>query len=773
MKSLHRVLLFTILASTVSLAQTNPVPLVNQSLVPVSIAPGSGEFLLNVTGAGFAPDAVLNWNGSPRVTIVNSVDSLQAIINAADVAKIGTASITVVNPAPGGGVSNVVFFPIRQPASTVGLAERAAFATGSVVVGDFNNDGILDVAIGQTNYNNYTGTISVYLGRGDGTFSTPVVTSSTYFPYYLLAADVNGDGKLDLLVSYLNYDEEYALTIVFLGNGDGTFTQQPNTVYGYAEAVGDWNGDGKLDLITGAYGEEEYYSSVYLGDGTGNFTISQYQIGTGYDDGPEGFAAVGDFNGDGKLDVAFPGVSVALGNGDGTFQNPVYYRPLYYGDAVATADVNGDGKLDLITNGLSVLLGNGDGTFTADGGVNLQEVSEPYNLSIGDFNGDGKLDAVTWINAGAPGYAQTAMILLGNGNGTFQTPLSFPVGKAANGLQNLGMGDFNGDGKLDLVLAAPDSTLLLLQDSVNLAPNSLAFGNQFTHTTSPPQTLTLTNLGTSTLTVGAITFTGNRGFSETDNCSGGVAAGSSCSIMVFFSPTSAGSKTASISVSYQGLGTPDTATLTGTGVNTATVSLIPGTLTFPTELIGAVSQPQTVTLTNTGTLAVTVSSISTTSVFTQTNNCPSSLTEGQSCQILVKFDASARGVQSGKLSVTDTANHSPQNVQLSGTGTVVALSATGVNFGDQKVGATSPAVPITLNNEGTVPLSISQISITGANASDFSQVNNCGAGIPAGASCTISVTFAPTATGVLTAAVSISDNGGASPQTVSLTGTGD
>ena len=112
-------------------------------------------------------------------------------------------------------------------------------------------------------------------------------------------------------------------------------------------------------------------------------------------------------------------------------------------------------------------------------------------------------------------------------------------------------------------------------------------------------------------------------------------------------------------------------------------------------------------------------------------------------------------------------------MKLSGTGTVVKLSATGVNFGDQKVGTTSAAVPIKLNNEGTVPLSITQISITGVNQADFSQANNCGAGVPAGASCTVNLTFAPTATGVRTAAVSIADNGGASPQTVSLTGTGD
>lgn len=767
MKSLRRIALFVIVGVTPLLAQTNPIPLVNQPLVPASVAPGGGEFLLNVTGQGFAPDAALNWNGSPRVTIVNSVDSLQAIINAADVAKIGTASITVTNPAPGGGVSDVAFFPIRQPASSVAFAYRAAFATGSVVVGDFNNDGKLDVAVGQIDYSN-SNPISIYLGKGDGTFSPPIVTNSTLYPFYMLAADVNGDGNLDLLVSYSDDNSDYSVTAIFFGNGDGSFTQQVNTVSGFAEAVGDWNGDGKLDLLTGNYGDDIAYSSVYLGDGTGNFTLSQSVISNGYLDegGPAGIAAVGDFNRDGKLDLAFPGAQVALGNGDGTFQNSVSYPLTYGGSAVAAADINGDGKLDLITNGISVLLGNGDGTFTSGGGVNA---GGTYNLSIGDFNGDGNLDVATWSAAST----QTAMVSLGNGTGGFAAPLSYSVGRLIYGFQNLGIGDFNGDGKVDLVLAGFDTTALLLQNSVSLTPNALAFGNQSTGTSSPPQTLTLSNIGTSTLNVGTISITGNRGFSETDNCSGGVAAGSSCSIAVVFSPLTGGYKAATISVSYQGLGSPVLAALTGTGVNAATVSLTPPSLTFPIDLVGEVSQPQTATLTNTGTLAVNVTSIAATGAFSETNTCPASLTEFQSCQIQVQFTASARGVQYGKLTVTDSAVNNPQNVKLSGTGTVVKLSATGVNFGDQKVGTSSSAVPIKLNNEGTVPLSISQIAITGVDETDFSQTNNCGVGIPAGASCTISVTFAPRVTGVLSAAVSITDNGGASPQMVSLAGTGD
>ena len=273
--------------------------------------------------------------------------------------------------------------------------------------------------------------------------------------------------------------------------------------------------------------------------------------------------------------------------------------------------------------------------------------------------------------------------------------------------------------------------------------------------------------------MGAITITGNRGFSETDTCNGSVAAGSSCSIMVIFSSTSGGSKTASIGVSYQGLGSPATATLTGTGVNAVSASLSPAVLKFPTELIGQVSGAQTATFTNTGTLSVSVSSIVATGAFTETNNCPSTLTQGETCQIQVQFKASARGSQLGQLTVTDNAVNSPQSTKLSGTGTVTQLSATGVNFGDQKVGTSSASVPVKLTNEGSVPLSITQISISGVNQTDFSQANNCGKGIAAGATCSISVSFTPLATGVRTAAVSVSDNGGASPQTVSLTGTGD
>jgi hypothetical protein len=195
-------------------------------------------------------------------------------------------------------------------------------------------------------------------------------------------------------------------------------------------------------------------------------------------------------------------------------------------------------------------------------------------------------------------------------------------------------------------------------------------------------------------------------------------------------------------------------------------------LSFPAQLVGTTSSPQRATLTNTGTQAVYISSISTRKPFIQTNDCPVSLPAATSCDILVRFAPRGKNASNGTLSVWDDATGSPQRVSLSGSGTVVTFSPVGVNFGDQKVGSSSPPVPVKLFNKGGTTLSITQIAITGANSGDFTQKNDCGQGVPPHGHCTISVTFAPTATGQRSGAVSVSDDGGGSPQAVPLAGTG-
>jgi hypothetical protein len=756
---------------TVVMAQTNPVPFVNQVLSPASAQPGGKGFLLTVNGTGFASTAAINWNGSPVLTNVDSASRLTAKISAAKIREIGTASITVTNPAPGGGTSNVVYLPIRLPFSTVALATSSPFGGTGLTVGDFNSDGKLDIAEGQTYPNSE---IEALLGNGNGTFQNPFVTASSFYQQYaMLGADFNGDGRLDLALS-----DGLGNVSIFLGKGDGTFGQLepflsvsgPNVL-----AAADFNGDGRLDLYVGG----EYVGNnaptqfvVYLGNGDGTFQATPPLNIPGND----GSAAIGDFNGDGFLDLALGNgagaINVYLGNGDGTFQPPISYQAGYGGVAVTAADMNGDGKLDLVTysgSGVAILLGKGDGTFTLAANVEFAKYIQLFNdIKVGDFNGDGFPDVAVFYSPYPP--PDEVVLFLGNGDGTMQGPLPFAnLNSVGNGL-GFGMGDFNGDGLLDLI--TNDGTLYLQVPAI-ASPTSLEFGDQTLGTTSVPQTVTFTNLKPSVLKINSIGIGGtdSKDFSEADNCGKSLPADGSCQIQVTFSPQAAGDRSASLNIDYQGSGSPLVVPLNGTGVTT-TVTLTPSKLGFPTQLIATESSPQAATLANTGTGPVNISSISTKGPFIQTNDCPASLPPGTNCDILVRFAAKAKGTAKGTLSVSDDTTGSPQEVSLSGVGTVVEFSPLGVNFGDQKVGRSSPPVPVELFNKGGTILSVAQITITGTNSGDFSQKNDCGQSVLAHGHCTITVTFTPSATGQRSGFVSVLDDGGGSPQSVPLAGTG-
>ena len=213
-------------------------------------------------------------------------------------------------------------------------------------------------------------------------------------------------------------------------------------------------------------------------------------------------------------------------------------------------------------------------------------------------------------------------------------------------------------------------------------------------------------------------------------------------------------------------------------------SIAPGSLAFGNQTINTTSATQTVTLTNTGNAALSIAGITVIGTnagdFAQTNACGSSVAAGANCTITVTFTSTATGARAGTLIVTDNNNGtagSTQTVSLSGTGTsvpapVVSLSVLSLAFGNQTVNTNSTAQTVTLTNTGNAALSIAGITVTGTNASDFTQSNTCGSSVAAAANCTISVTFTPVASGSRTASVSITDNASGSPQAVSLSGTG-
>jgi len=374
-----------------------------------------------------------------------------------------------------------------------------------LALADFNVDGKTDVVAGGQEL---SGPYSSWMfpGNGDGTFG-PGVGNSFGGDSNALTADFNGDGIPDLFI-YNNEGEQ-----ILLGKGDGTFNYgslNASHVAIYGAAAGDFNGDGKIDIVAAEAGSSQinnYSASVWLNDGLGNLTESQtlYGVGNGAYS-----VAVGDFNGDGKLDAAVAChnanvVSVLLGNGNGTFPNLPRFAISGLATSAAVTDMNGDGKLDIVTvqngtNIASVSLGKGSGgfapatnfpvgngpnsvaigDFNRDGKPDLAVANmtdgtvavllnngsggllaavpcaagqSTVSVAVGDFNGDGKLDIVA-----ANSRSNTVALLLGNGDGTFQSAVSIVV---VGTPEFLLAGDFNGDGKLDIAIAAIESTLVV------------------------------------------------------------------------------------------------------------------------------------------------------------------------------------------------------------------------------------------------------------------------------------------------------------------------
>jgi hypothetical protein len=319
--------------------------------------------------------------------------------------------------------------------------------------------------------------------------------------------------------------------------------------------------------------------------------------------------------------------------------------------------------------------------------------------------------------------------------------------------------------------------------AVSLSPTSLTFASTNVGSTSAAQTVTLKNTGTGVLTISSVSFTGSNAssYTQTNTCGTSLAASASCTFSLAFQPTAVGTASATLSIADNASSTVQTIALTGTGVGVPAVSISPTSLTFASTNVGSTSAAQTVTLKNTGTGALTISSVSFTgsnaASYAQTNTCGTSLAASASCAISITFKPTAAGAAPASLSLADNASNtaSAQTVTLSGTGVgvpVVSLSPTSLAFASTLVGAQSAAQTVTLKNTGTAALTISSLSFTGSYASSFAQTNNCGTSLAISASCTISVTFKPTAGGSLTASLSLTGNATNTPQTVALTGTG-
>jgi hypothetical protein len=420
--------------------------------------PGSGPYdvvVADLTGDGIPDIVTVAGYGSDTASVLlgNGDGTFQApeilpvgndpfYVAAADLRGDGKEDLIVVNH--GDNTDSVLLGNgdgTFQPQQVYPVGDKPVAAA----VADLSGDGILDLITTNHHY----GTVSVLMGNGDGTFQPEKeyeAGGSAGRADYLAVADLNGDGIPDIVVTN-NYTDTVS---VLLGDGDGSF--QPPLTFDTADkpqavAVTDLTGDGILDIVTdGAYG----IVSVLMGYGNGTFAAPQnFDLG-----GSDNSFALADLNGDDKLDLLYGtgnSVDVLLGTGTGTFGSPtvIPLGPNKYSAAVA--DVNGDGKPDLIETSrykgtVSVQLGNGDGTLSQ--GATASVGDDPTDVAVTDLNNDGRPDIVTTNSAD-----DTVSVLLGNGDGTFQAQQTFATGRDPRGLA---IADLTGDGIADIVVANYD-----------------------------------------------------------------------------------------------------------------------------------------------------------------------------------------------------------------------------------------------------------------------------------------------------------------------------
>ena len=421
---------------------------------------------------------VLSSNGDGTFTIENTINSVATFsVAAADLRHNGTLDLVARTDR---AVEVVLGNGDGTFQSPVTLSDSIFSSTQAVAVGDFTGDGKPDIAT----LNNVHGgaptsqgpNLTVWVNNGDGTFhkGTPQHIGASYI--FLTAGDFHGDGKLDLLAGG-------ATATVFTGKGDGTFNLAPTFAAGTPNAVaaGDFTGSGRAqDLVVAG---ETGNVVVLLNNGDGTFRNGP-TFRTASSSGGNtvaGPVVVGDFLGNGKQDIAVAvsddgiggnEVEVFLGNGDGTFQaGPVLTLPGdSFGQAIqglAVADLNGDGRQDIIvassqtfgthTGQLNVFLSNGDGTFAAPETFTVGTAAN--DVVVADLRGDGKLDLIT--SAPAAGGQTAVEVLFGNGDGTFQNPVTVFTGAGGK----LAVGDFLGNGRQDIVTFTSSGTVNLLENN--------------------------------------------------------------------------------------------------------------------------------------------------------------------------------------------------------------------------------------------------------------------------------------------------------------------
>ena len=433
------------------------------------------------TGPYAVTSADLNGDTKPDLAVVNEFDNTVSVLLGSGNGTFNVKSDYATGPAPHGVavadvngdakpdliVGNAGPFPgpfsmsvlLGNGDGTFGgkLDYPTDSQTEAIVVADVSGDGKPDVLVAGTK------AVSVLLNNGNGTFAPKVdyTVGSGFVPRSLVIGDINSDGKPDIVLASSSVVGDGNAISIFLGNGNGTFASHVDSAFSgelvlWAVAIGDVNGDGKIDVVTGNYDTNTV--NVLLGNGKGSFTST---VNSPTASKPLSLIPV-DINGDGKLDLIVRGiadVTVMLGQGNGTFTEGMTYSiegsTFAPSQSAVATDIDRDGKIDIVTTGrhkLDILLGHGDGTFAVSRGRPGGIASR--HLVVADVNHDGRADVIL-SNDGATSVG----VLRGNGDGTFAARVDYDIGSIPSSIIS---SDLNNDGNADLVVANSKSAISVL-----------------------------------------------------------------------------------------------------------------------------------------------------------------------------------------------------------------------------------------------------------------------------------------------------------------------
>lgn len=660
---------------------------------------------------------------------------------------------------------------LATPASALNFIQPAGspYATGelesnSVLTGDLNGDGRDDLVTVNADYS-----YSVFLANADGsltpTLGNPFSTGSTYALSGTLV-DFTDDGNLDLAIATNNE------VIVRPGNGAGGFGAALPTintvVNGEDITSGLVNDDDIPDLVVAGWSTDRV--SILFGNGSGGI-LGTTSLATAA--GPVS-VAVADFTGDGLGDIATANLggqsgqatTVLINTADGFFDRDDYdgtYQPR----GVAVGDFNDDGDKDLVQvarsdSTMQLLYGDGNGGFVSGSSQPNAGSSWVNSVATADFDEDGFDDAV--IGRSSP---SSAPVFLGNPGTTLALSPDGPWATTSpSSPWTVAAGDFNDDGHVDWVSGDQGGRMSVFlndfvdQSGITIDPASHDFGDTPVGTAVGPQEFTVTSSGATQLLFGPISLTGadSDQFALTGtSCGPPLAPGQTCTVSVSFNPTSTGAKTASLSFVTDAPGSPQTVSLSGSGIDDADIAITPASHDFGDVGMFSAGTPQVFSVESTGTTELEIASVSLAGTnpnqFTiDGNDCGATLQPEETCEVTVNYRPTEAGSKSAALSFATNAPDAPQTAAISGTGRFPEASFTPdpLDFGPVPLNTgPSSARTVAVEATGTVDLEIEEVSIYMDDFADFSITGDecTGVTLKPGETCDVDIDFEPGALG--------------------------